>query len=63
MLSWEARMNITDLQRQGHSMRQIARLTGHSRTTVERVLHPERRNQPLEKCGRKSKIEPFADYL
>lgn len=61
MLDWEARMEIQDLHKQGYSMRQVARLTGHSRNTVKRVLHPvEKRNA---KRGRKSKLAPFADYL
>jgi transposase len=55
-------MRIKDLHGQGHSMRSIARLTGHARTTVERALHPERRHTP-QKRGRKSGLEPFKDYL
>lgn len=54
-------MEIKDLHKQGYSMRQVARLTGHSRNTVKRVLHPvEKQNA---KRGRKSKLAPFADYL
>jgi len=55
-------MRIKDLHNQGHSMRSIARLTGHARTTVQRVLHPEQRPIP-RKRGRKSGLEPFKDYL
>ena len=62
MLGWEARMNIKDLHKQGHSMRAVARLTGHARNTVQRALHPEQR-QPPRKRGRKSALEPFKDYL
>src|SRR5215212_10090936 len=62
MLRWEARMQIKDLHGQGHSMRSIARLTGHARTTVQRALHPEQRSTP-RKRGRKSGLEPFKDYL
>src|SRR5947209_19936772 len=62
MLEWEARMNIKDLHGQGHSMRAVARLTGHARTTVERALHPEQRQLP-RKRGRKSGLEPYKDYL
>lgn len=54
-------MNIKDLRRQGHSMRAIARLTGHARTTVGRSLHPEKRRPP-QKRGRKSGLEPFKEY-
>ncbi|MDO8587625.1 MAG: helix-turn-helix domain-containing protein [Armatimonadota bacterium] len=31
-------MNIRFLKKQGHSVREIARLTGHSRNTVRRLL-------------------------
>ncbi len=62
MLGWEARMDIKDLRAQGHSMRAVARLTGHARTTVGRALHPEQR-QPPRKRGRKSGLEPHKDYL
>lgn len=62
MLNWEAKMNIRDLHKQGHSMRAIARITGHARTTVSRVLHPKQQKPP-QKRGRKSRIEPFQDYL
>lgn len=55
-------MQIKDLHGQGHSMRAIARLTGHARTTVQRTLHPEMR-EPPRKRGRKSGLEPFKDYL
>ena len=60
MLRWEARMQVKDLHGQGHSMRAIARLTGHARTTVQRALHPEQRQPPLKR-GRKSGLEPFKD--
>lgn len=62
MLGWEARMNIKDLRAQGHSMRAVARLTGHARTTVHRALHPEQRAPP-RKRGRKSGLEPHKDYV
>lgn len=55
-------MDIKDLHAQGHSMRGVARLTGHARTTVQRTLHPEQR-QPPQKRGRKSGLEPHKDYL
>lgn len=54
-------MEIKDLHKQGYSMRHVARLTGHSRNTVNRVLHPV--DKVKLKRGRKSKVAPFADYL
>lgn len=61
MLKWESRMNVLDLHRQGHSVRNVARLSGHSRNTVRKILVSGA--QPPKKRGRKSKIEPFHDYL
>lgn len=61
MLRWEARMQIKDLRGQGHSIRGVARLTGHSRNTVRRVLDPK--SLPPHKRGRKSGLEPHKDYL
>lgn len=55
-------MDIKDLRGQGHSMRAVARMTGHARTTVHRALHPEQRTPP-RKRGRKSGLEPHKDYL
>lgn len=55
-------MDIKDLSKQGHSMRAVARLTGHARTTVHRALHPEQRTPP-HKRGRKSGLEPHKDYV
>ena len=38
MLRVEAWMDIKSLRRDGHSIKAIVRLTGHSRNTVKRVL-------------------------
>lgn len=38
MLNLDQFMNIRFLQKQGHSVRQIARMTGHSRNTVRKLL-------------------------
>lgn len=61
MLTWELRMNVLDLHRQGHSIRNVARLSGHSRNTVRRILTDGA--TPPRKRGRKSKLEPFKEYL
>ncbi len=41
MLNLDQFMNIRFLQKQGHSARQIARLTGHSRNTVRKLLRAQ----------------------
>jgi DNA-binding IclR family transcriptional regulator len=38
MLNLDQFMNIRFLQKQGHGVREIARLTGHSRNTVRKLL-------------------------
>jgi transposase len=62
MIGVDRLMDIRDLARQGHSIRDIARLTGLSRNTVRRALRGEhllrRKDAP-----RPSKLDPFKDYL
>ncbi len=55
-------MNIKDLQRQGVSQRQIARLTGYSRNTIAKQLS-QATPKPFVKTPRKSRIDPFKPYL
>lgn len=62
MLHWEARLMIKDLYQTGHSIRAVARQTGHSRNTVRRAIRPGP-NRPRQKCGRRSPLVPFHDYL
>lgn len=62
MIIWEDWMEIKDLHRQGHSIRQICRLTGFSRNTVRKVL---REGVPQQKVRKKrsSKLDQFKPYL
>jgi transposase len=62
MIGVDQLMDILELDREGHSVRAIARLTGLSRNTVRRVL---RGNQSLERqpAQRGSVLDPFKDYL
>ncbi|MBA4185088.1 MAG: IS21 family transposase [Acidobacteria bacterium] len=63
MLKWEEQMDIKFLVGQGHSIRQVAKLSGHARNTVRSVIRP-RENQPQrESRGRKSKLTDFKEYL
>lgn len=55
-------MDIHFLKRQGHSVRQIARLTGHSRNTVRAVLKAEGLRTPQSR-QRKTKLDEHHDYL
>ena len=62
MLNLEGWMEVKDLHRQGHSIRQICRLTGYSRNTVRKVL---RGSVPVQKPRkqRASLLDEFKPYL
>ena len=63
MLKWEEQMDIKFLVGQGHSIRQVAKLSGHARNTVRSVIRPSNKEPPTEKRGRKSKLADFKEYL
>jgi transposase len=62
MLTMEEWMDVQMLARQGHSQRQIARLTGYSRNTVAKTL-AQPAPTPFQKPPRSSKLDPFKPYL
>lgn len=62
MIRPEQWMDIKDLHRQGLSVRQIARRTGHSRNTIAKILG-QKTPQPLQKSRRESCLDPFTPYL
>jgi transposase len=62
MIGVDRFMDIRDLARQGHSIRDIARLTGLSRNTVRKVLRGEHELRRKD-APRPSKLDPFKDYL
>src|SRR5262245_37930913 len=55
-------MDVQMLDRQGHSQREIARLTGQSRNTVDKIL-TQPVPAPFQKPPRSSKLDPFKPYL
>lgn len=55
-------MDIHFLKRQGHSVRQIARLTGHARNTVRAILKAEGLRTPKPR-QRATKLDAHRDYL
>lgn len=62
MLNLDQHMDIHLLHRQGHSIRAIARLSGHARNTVRKVL--KTKAAPVFKTPqRASKLDPYKDYL
>jgi transposase len=63
MLKWEEQMDIKFLVGQGHSIRQVAKLSGHARNTVRNVIRPHENQSKAESRGRKSKLTDFKEYL
>ena len=62
MLNLDQHMDIKLLSKQGHSIRAIARITGHSRNTVRKVLASK--TVPVFKAAKRgSKLDPYRDYL
>lgn len=62
MLNFDQFMNVRFLKKQGHSVRAIARLTGHSRNTVRKLLRVTRTPTPKARM-RESKLDAFKPYL
>jgi transposase len=62
MLSRDQTMDILLLHKQGLSIRQIARETGHSRNSVRRILR-EGAPRAFRTPVRHSKLDPFKTYL
>jgi len=62
MLNWDEIMDISGLHKEGHSIKEIVRMTGYSRNTVRKVL----RGDYVKKKDRKNRptiIEPYKAYL
>ena len=55
-------LDVHDLQRQGHSIRTIAELTGLARNTVRQILRGQHRDT-RRLADRATKLDPFKDYL
>lgn len=55
-------MDIKLLHQQGHSIRQIARVTGFSRNTIRQVLR-QKIPAPFQTPKRASKLDAFKDYV
>jgi len=62
MIKVDQLMDIKHLHREGHSIRDIARRTGHSRNTVRKVLRGEH-DLKFKTPTRSSKLDPYKDYL
>jgi transposase len=55
-------MDIRTLRKEGHTIKAISRLTGHSRNTIRRILR-EAGPRPFQAPERGSSLDPFKAYL
>ncbi len=62
MLDMEEWMDIRVLHREGHSIRQLAAMTGRSRNTIRKALREKLPQQVITR-KRASKLEDFKQYL
>jgi len=62
MINQEQYMNIKELSQEGHSIKAISRITGHSRNTVRKVLRGQHTLR-MKRVKRASKLDPFKDYI
>lgn len=62
MLNVEEWMDIRALRREGHSIKRIAAMTGHSRNTVRKTLKASVPQLVIQR-KRTSKLDPFKDYV
>ncbi len=62
MIKVDQFMDIQELKQQGHSLRAIAMLTGHSRNTIRKVLRGEHALK-ADNSPRHSQLDPFKEYL
>ena len=62
MLRPEDWMDIGLLHREGHSIKEIARMSGHSRNTIRKVVRQKTpRRSP--RATRSSKLDPYKEYV
>lgn len=63
MIGKEEWMEIRILSKQGKSIREIHRITGHSRTTIRKVLRSTAEPKYKEREKRPGKLDPFKGFL
>lgn len=63
MLNKENQVEISVLHRQGMSIREIARQTGHSRNSIRAVLRGQAKSSYGPRTPRKTKLDPFKDWI
>ena len=63
MTGKEECMEIRILSRQGKSIREIKRITGHSRNTIRKFLRSSAEPKYKERTKRPGKLDPFKSFL
>lgn len=63
MIGKEGCMEIRILSKQGKSIREIRRLTGHSRNTIRKFLRSAAESSYKERPKRPGKLDPFKNFL
>jgi transposase len=63
MLTVEGRMELEVLRKHGASIRELARVTGHSRNTVRRYLRGGETAERKPTAKRAEKLDDFKDYI
>ena len=64
MLKAEGRMELAVLRKHGASIRELARVTGHSRNTVRRYLRGGETAERRKAAAKRSeKLDSFKDYI
>ena len=63
MLTVESRFMIRDGYRQGISISELARLSGHDRKTVRRMVNEPLTSAPAVRHSKVRKLAPFVSYL
>ena len=63
MLKLEGRMEIEVLRKHGASIRELARMSGHSRNTVRRYLRGGEAERRKPTTRRAEKLDKFKDYI
>ena len=63
MLKVEIRFMIKDLYRKGVTISEIARISGHSRTTIRAIVDGPVGPPPQKRKARARKVDPFIPYL
>lgn len=61
MLNQELRMDIKQLHREGHTIKELARMTGHARNTIRKILRDGYVEKPRQ--SKKTILDEYLSYI